>query len=77
MINETPESRYNNIIDGTPFGGANGVSFLVFNEMDQPGLGILLGQTNIQVGKKGELLALKAHLSSHQGESNSSTIVVL
>jgi hypothetical protein len=60
VINETPESRYNNIIDGTPFGGINGVSFLAFNAMDQPGLLGLLGQSDMTFGKKGDLLALKA-----------------
>jgi len=63
------ESRYNNIINGTPFNGDNGVSFLDFCEMTETGLGILLGQyTDIPAGKKANLLALKAQLS--QGNKN-------
>jgi hypothetical protein len=67
------ETSYNNIIDGTPFGGIGGLSFMAFKTMTESGLGILLGQTNIVFGKRGELLALKAQLSSQQGKSNSSS----
>jgi hypothetical protein len=75
VINKTPESRYNNIIDGTPLSGDDGVSsfsFLDFNALTESGLGILLGQySTISAGKRGALLALKAQLSSQQGKSNS------
>ena len=70
VINETPESKYNNIIDGTPLGGADSVSFSDFNEMDQEGLGILLGlYPTMSAGKRGALLALKSQLSSQQGKT--------
>jgi hypothetical protein len=72
VINKTPESRYNNIIDGTPLSGDDGVSFLDFNALTESGLGILLGQySTISAGKRGALLALKAQLSSQQGKSHS------
>mmetsp|Transcript_24501 Transcript_24501/g.28851 ORF Transcript_24501/g.28851 Transcript_24501/m.28851 type:complete len:126 (+) Transcript_24501:25-402(+) len=63
------ESRYNNIINGTPFNGDNGVSFLAFCEMTETGLGILLRNANIPFGKQGDLLALKAQLSQAAQEA--------
>ena len=69
VINETPESKYNNIIDGTPLGGADSVSFSDFNDMTESALRGLLHDANIPFGKRGALLALKAQLSSQQGKT--------
>jgi hypothetical protein len=71
VINEAPESRYNNIIDGTPLGGADSVSFSDFNGMTESALLGLLHDANISFGKRGALLALKAQLSGQQGKTAS------
>jgi hypothetical protein len=68
-VNETPESRYNNIIDGTPFsgggggGGGAGVSFLASWNPTWS------SSNHIWQARRLHLLALKAQLSSQQGIS--------